>query len=116
MPDVDLRSSQLRSKHWPNRLRRRPGRSVSKISSIQSTTRDSVLAIQDISGTIARISEIATAVATAVEEQEAVTQEVSRTIHPAAQGTRHTTSNIGDVQRGANETRRASSQRLLSAP
>src|SRR5947199_633372 len=49
-----------------------------QIGNIQSTTRDAVVAIQDISKTIARISEIATAIASAVEEQEAVTQQVSR--------------------------------------
>lgn len=86
-----------------------------QIGSIQSTTRDSVVAIQEISTTIARISEIATAIATAVEEQQAVTQEVSRNIHLAAQGTQDVTTNISDVQRGANETGSASSQVLGSA-
>jgi methyl-accepting chemotaxis protein len=86
-----------------------------QIGSIQSTTRGTVIAIQEISATIARISEIATAIATAVEEQEAVTQEVSRNIHRAAQGTQEVTSNIGNVRRGANETGSASSQVLGSA-
>ena len=86
-----------------------------QISSIQSTTRDSVHAIQDISETIARMSEIATAVATAVEGQQAVTQEVSRNIHRAAQGTQQVASSIGDVQRRASETGSASMQVLGSA-
>ncbi|MGJ4931528.1 methyl-accepting chemotaxis protein [Bradyrhizobium sp. HKCCYLS2038] len=94
---------------------RATGEISQQIGSIQATTRGSVLAIQEISTTIGRISEIATAIATAVEEQEAVTQEVSRNVHLAAQGTLQVASNIGDVQRGANETGSASSQVLLSA-
>lgn len=85
------------------------------IGGIQSTTRDSVLAIQEISSTIVRISEIATAIATAVEKQESVTRQVSSNISMAAQGTQAVASNVGDMQRGANETGSASSQVLGSA-
>ncbi|MGJ4948707.1 methyl-accepting chemotaxis protein [Bradyrhizobium sp. HKCCYLS20291] len=94
---------------------RATGEISQQIGGIQSTTQDSVLAIKEISGTIDRISEIANAIATAVEEQEAVTQEVSRNIHLAAQGTQEVASNIGAVQRGANETGSASSRVLGSA-
>jgi methyl-accepting chemotaxis protein len=80
------------------------------LRSIRSTTR-SAPAIRDISGTIASTSEIATA----VEERERVTQEVPRNIHLAAQGTHDIASNIGEVQRSANEIGCASSQVLLSA-
>ena len=86
-----------------------------QISSIQSTTRDSVLAIREISETIARISDIAGAISTAVEEQQGVAQEVSRNIRLATQGTRDVAANIGNLQRGANETGSASSQVLGSA-
>jgi methyl-accepting chemotaxis protein len=86
-----------------------------QIGSIQSATRESVVAIGEISATIARISEIASAIATAVDEQGTVTQEVSRNVHLAAQGTFEVASNIGDVQRGANETGSASLQVLASA-
>ena len=72
-------------------------------------------AIEEISGTIGRISEISSTIASAVEEQGAATQEISRNVQQAAQGTTQVASNITDVQRGANETGTASSQVLGSA-
>ena len=42
-----------------------------QVSGIQAATQDSVSAIKDISGTIERLSEISSAIAAAVEEQEA---------------------------------------------
>jgi len=86
-----------------------------QISGIQSATHDSVDAITEISGTIARLSEISSAIAAAVEEQGAATQEIARNVQQAAQGTQQVSSNVADVQRGAAETGTASSQVLSSA-
>jgi methyl-accepting chemotaxis protein len=86
-----------------------------QIASIQSATRDSVAAIKEISGTIGRISEISSTIASAVEEQGAATQEISRNIQQAAQGTQQVATNITAVHRGASETGTASSQVLASA-
>ncbi len=86
-----------------------------QISSMQSATQDSVAAIQEISGTIGRIAEIATAISAAVEEQGAATHEISRNVQQAAQGTAQVATNITDVNRGASETGTASSQVLGSA-
>ncbi|MGY8707955.1 methyl-accepting chemotaxis protein [Bradyrhizobium sp. 18BD] len=86
-----------------------------QISSIQVATEQSVGAIREISGTIERLSEISSAVAAAVEEQGAATQEISRNVQQAAHGTQRVSSNIGDVQRGASETGSASSQVLSAA-
>jgi len=58
----------------------------SQIASVQASTQDAVSAIGDISGTIMRISEISTAIATAVEEQSAVTAEMSSNMRVAAEG------------------------------
>lgn len=81
-----------------------------QIDSIQSATRDSVHAIAQISGTIERLSEIASTIASAVEEQGAATQEISRNVQQAAQGTQQVSLHIVDVQRGATETGLASGQ------
>jgi methyl-accepting chemotaxis protein len=54
------------------------------------------------------MSEIASTIASAVEEQGAATQEISRNVQQAAQGTMQVSSNIVDVQRGATETGSAS--------
>jgi methyl-accepting chemotaxis protein len=86
-----------------------------QISGIQSATQDSVTAIREISGTIEKLSEIASAIAAAVEEQGAATQEISRNVQQAAQGTSQVSANITGVQRGSSETGSASSQVLSSA-
>ena len=44
-------------------------------------------AIKEISGTIERLSELSSAIAAAVEQQGAATQEISRNVQQAAQGT-----------------------------
>ncbi|WP_022724015.1 methyl-accepting chemotaxis protein [Rhodopseudomonas sp. B29] len=86
-----------------------------QISGIQAATQDSVGAIREISGTIGRMSEISSTIASAVEEQGAATQEISRNVQQAAQGTMRVSSNIADVQLGAVETRSASTQVLSAA-
>ena len=86
-----------------------------QIADIQAATQESVVAIKEISGTIGRISEISSAIASAVEEQGAATQEIARNIQQAAQGTDQVAANIGDVKDGAAETGSASTQVLASA-
>jgi methyl-accepting chemotaxis protein len=86
-----------------------------QIAAMQTATQDSVGAIKEIGGTIGRIAEIAATIAAAVEEQGAATQEISRNVHQAAQGTAQVATNITDVNRGANETGTASAQVLGSA-
>ncbi|MDA9432759.1 HAMP domain-containing methyl-accepting chemotaxis protein [Bradyrhizobium sp. CCBAU 51627] len=86
-----------------------------QIAGIQSATQDSVTAIKAISGTIGRISEISSTIASAVEEQGAATQEIARNIQQAAQGTDSVAVNITEVKNGASETGSASTQVLASA-
>ncbi|GLR92148.1 methyl-accepting chemotaxis protein [Bradyrhizobium iriomotense] len=91
------------------------GEIAQQVSGIQAATEESVGSIREIGGTIERLSEISAAVAAAVEEQGAATQEISRNVQHAARGTQRVSTNIGDVQRGASETGSASSQVLASA-
>ncbi len=86
-----------------------------QISGIQTATRESVNAIAEIGNTIGRMSEIASTIASAVEEQGAATQEIARNVQQAAQGTMQVSANIADVQRGATATGSASSQVLSAA-
>ena len=86
-----------------------------QIKGIQDATDESVVAIKEIGSTIGRMSEIASTIASAVEEQGAATQEIARNVQQAAQGTQEVSSNITDVQRGASETGSASSQVLSAA-
>jgi methyl-accepting chemotaxis protein len=85
-----------------------------QIMGIQAATHESVGAIQAISGTIAKLSEISSTIAAAVEQQGAATQEISSNVQQAAQGTAQVSTNIADVQSGAGETG-AASQELLAA-
>ncbi len=57
-----------------------------QIAEVQNNTRDAVGAIAGISQTIGRINEISAGIASAVEEQEAVTREMSSNMHTAAVG------------------------------
>jgi methyl-accepting chemotaxis protein len=91
------------------------GEISTQISGIQAATQESVGAIKEIGDTIGRMSEIASTIASAVEEQGAATQEISRNVQQAAQGTMQVSSNIVDVQRGATETGSASTQVLAAA-
>jgi methyl-accepting chemotaxis protein len=86
-----------------------------QIAAMQSATADSVQAIHEIGETITRLSEIAAAIAAAVEQQGAATAEISRNVQEAAQGTSEVAANIGEVSRGAAETGSASAQVLGSA-
>ncbi|MBV8836065.1 MAG: HAMP domain-containing protein [Alphaproteobacteria bacterium] len=86
-----------------------------QISGMQVATQESVAAIKEIGGTIGRISQIASTIAAAVEEQGAATQEIARNVGEAAKGTQQVANNITDVNRGAGETGSASTQVLASA-
>lgn len=86
-----------------------------QIAGMQAETKESVAAIKEIGTTIDQISEIAGAIAAAVEQQGAATQEISRNIQQAAQGTAQVATNITDVDKGAGETGSASAQVLSSA-
>jgi methyl-accepting chemotaxis protein len=86
-----------------------------QIVAMQNATQGSVAAIKQISGTIRRVAEIATTIASAVEEQGAATQEIARNVQQAAKNTGNVATNIADVNRGASETGSASEQVLSSA-
>jgi methyl-accepting chemotaxis protein len=86
-----------------------------QIAGMQSETTAAVGAIKEIGGTIEHISEIATTIAAAVEEQGAATQEIARNIGEASKGTTRVASTIVEVTQGAAETGSASSQVLASA-
>ena len=88
-----------------------------KIEAIQTDTKAAVEAIASISGVINQINDISSTIATAVEEQNATTNEMSRNVSEAALGSSEITSNIAGVAeaaqgttRGAGDTQKASQQ------
>jgi methyl-accepting chemotaxis protein len=88
-----------------------------KIEAIQTDTKAAVDAIASISGVIHQINDISSTIATAVEEQNATTNEMSRNVSEAAHGSGEITSNITGVaqaaestSRGAGDTQKAAQQ------
>ena len=83
-----------------------------QIKSIQSATSDSVRAIQGIGQTIGHINEIATTIASAVEEQGAATKEIARNVQQASVGTGNVSSNIAGVTQAVGKTGSAAGEVL----
>jgi methyl-accepting chemotaxis protein len=87
----------------------------SKVTEIQRATGGAVDAIGRIAGTISRINEIATTIASAVEQQSAATREIAGNVQQAAAGTTEVSTNITGVTQAAAETGSASTRVLETA-
>ncbi|MFZ5738663.1 MAG: methyl-accepting chemotaxis protein [Pseudomonadota bacterium] len=88
---------------------------TTQINSIQQATQSSVQAIEGITGTVAQINEIATAIASAVREQSAATREIAHNVAEAARSTTEVSGNITGVNEAARETGVAATQVVDSA-
>jgi methyl-accepting chemotaxis protein len=93
-----------------------------KIEAIQHDTKAAVAAIASISAVIHRVNDISNTIATAVEEQNATTNEMSRNVAEAAHGGGEITHNIAGVaqaaestSQGANQTQKAAEQLVATA-
>jgi methyl-accepting chemotaxis protein len=93
-----------------------------KIEAIQTDTKAAVEAIASISEVINQVNDISSTIATAVEEQNATTNEMSRNVSDAAHGSGEIASNISGVAeaaqgttRGASDTQKASQQLVETA-
>ncbi len=85
-----------------------------QIGGMQRATGGAVSAIEAIGTTISHISEISTAIASAVAEQGAATSEISRNVQQAASGTSSVSRNIGGVA-GTAKTTGAAAHKVLDA-
>jgi methyl-accepting chemotaxis protein len=88
-----------------------------KIEAIQGDTKDAVAAITQISTVINKINDYQNTIASAVEEQTATTNEISRNVAEAAKGSKEIAHNITGVAQaaksttsGANDTQKASAE------
>nr|WP_243697597.1 methyl-accepting chemotaxis protein [Geodermatophilus obscurus] len=81
-----------------------------RVESIQGDTSAAVNAIAEISAIVAQISDRQTTIASAVEEQTATTNEMSRSVNEAAQGSGQIASNITGVSAAADSTTQALTQ------
>jgi methyl-accepting chemotaxis protein len=93
-----------------------------KIEAIQTDTHAAITAIASISDVINQVNGISNTIATAVEEQNATTNEMSRNLGEAARGSGEITFNIAGVaqaaestSRGANDTQKAAQQLVQTA-
>lgn len=73
------------------------------ITGVQNSTGEAVTALEVITTTISKINEISTAIATAVEEQSAVTNEISANMQMAAQGVETINDSMSDIATSAQE-------------
>jgi methyl-accepting chemotaxis protein len=86
-----------------------------QIAAIQHEAGNAVTAIKTIGTTIAQMSEIATAIAAAVEQQSAATRDISQNIQEVSRGTSEVSANVGSVNEAANETGAAATEVLTAA-
>ena len=77
---------------------------TAQIADIQSVTKDSIAAIQNIVSVIERVAGIATVITSAVEEQHAATREIAYNVQEAARGTDNVTEKIKNLEIDASET------------
>ncbi len=75
-----------------------------QIATIQAATQGAVSAVSGIGRTIATIDEISTAIAAAMEEQSAATQEISRNVVETSSAAREVADLIARVSQDARET------------
>ena len=87
----------------------------SQVGQMQAATASAVDAIKGITGTIRRMSEIATTIASAVEQQGAATGEIARNVQHASHGTQEVSHNIGGVTEASSSTGSMASQALGAA-
>jgi methyl-accepting chemotaxis protein len=88
---------------------------TAQVTAIQGSTQEAVDTIKGIGQIIDKMSEIATTVAAAVEEQGAATAEIARNIQQAAAGTQNVSNNIEGVSDAANQSGETASDVLQSS-
>ena len=86
-----------------------------KVLEIQQFTGSTVTAVQGIGATITSVSDIATAIASAVEQQSAATKDIGANIQQAARHTAEVNSNIAGVAQTVGQTGTAASGVLEAA-
>ncbi|HWP24766.1 MAG TPA: methyl-accepting chemotaxis protein [Xanthobacteraceae bacterium] len=91
-------------KHLANQTAKATEEIAAQIADVQAVTKDAVSAIKEIGGIIHRVSEIATSITAAVEEQHAATQAIALNVQEAAQGTDSVSNRIKTLEADASAT------------
>jgi methyl-accepting chemotaxis protein len=77
-----------------------------QVSLIQENTANSTEAIDDVANVIEQVSQIASSIAAAVEEQSATTSEIVRSLHAVTSSTKTLSENVSHATAGASEVSR----------
>ncbi len=102
-------------KNLANQTARATEEIAGQVQAVQQASAGSAQAIAGIAQTINRVNEISTTIASAVEEQGAATQEISRNVQEASAGTAEVSSNITGVTTASQNTSAGSTQVLSAA-
>lgn len=86
-----------------------------QVEGMQQATNLAVRAMDEIKGIIGDIESTSVSIASAVEEQDASTQEIARNVGEVSTGTEEVTSNIHAVNQGATSTGSAATEVLSAA-
>ena len=87
---------------------------AAQVADIQSMTGEAVGELQEVVRVIGHINDVATSIASAVEQQGAATREISRNIQQAAQGTQTVSDSIGGVNEAASHSGKVAYEVLTS--
>ena len=102
-------------KSLANQTAKATGDISAQIAAVQGATGQAVHAIQEIMAIIDEVSTTSTAIASAVEQQQAATGEIARNVEQASAGTNEVARNIAGVTEAAGEAGRAAEQVLDEA-
>ncbi|MFC4234797.1 methyl-accepting chemotaxis protein [Thalassospira xianhensis] len=91
-------------KNLANQTARATDEISSQIGGIQQATRNAVEAIQEISRIIGSMSEVSSAIASAMEEQGAATQEIASSVVSASRGTTEASERSFEIKTIANDS------------
>jgi methyl-accepting chemotaxis protein len=102
-------------KSLANQTAQATDRITTQINDMQAVTDVAVGAISSIGDTIERLSSVMIGVSSAVEEQQATTNEISRSVQYTSEGTQRVASEIHEVSNDAEQTGGASSEVMSAA-
>ncbi|MDB5485373.1 MAG: methyl-accepting chemotaxis sensory transducer, partial [Tardiphaga sp.] len=88
---------------------------AAQIAEMQTASAETVVTIREVSTTITLMSEVSCAIAAAVEEQGAATQEIARSAQLSAQLSARVASEVTEVNEGSSQTSFASGHVLDAA-
>ncbi|WP_319529685.1 methyl-accepting chemotaxis protein [uncultured Cohaesibacter sp.] len=86
-----------------------------QITNIQNSTKLASGSMEDVNVVIQQVDDIATAIAAAMEEQTAATQEIAGNIHQASQGTKLVNDSVVAVSKASQETGSTSAEVMTAA-